>query len=102
MFFERRSNNHCLNFYEGNNYARCSFGELFCRRPCLPMSRLAAAQGTYDQPKMLFVLVLVSKRVHVDFFLLKRNTCRFQNPDTQRAGRVGAAHGGTAGLGGAG
>ena len=29
-------------------------------------------------------------------------TCRIQNPDTQRAGRVGAAHGGAAGRGGAG
>ena len=28
--------------------------------------------------------------------------CRIQNPDTPRAGRVGAAHGGAAGRGGAG
>ena len=31
----------------------------------------------------------------------RKNTCRIQHPDTQRAGRVGAAHGGAAGRGGA-
>ena len=39
------------------------------------------------------------RRVISIFFCL---ICRIQNPDTPRAGRVGAAHGGAAGRGGAG
>ena len=30
-------------------------------------------------------------------FITRNTTCRTQNPDIQRAGRVGAAHGGAAG-----
>ena len=65
--------------------------------------------GTWSPSSLWFPLLrrrptsccsLFEKNIFAIVFMIQ--TCRIQNPDTPRAGRVGAAHGGAAGRGGAG
>ena len=76
-------------------YGECVkiFGQ-YCNTPDVPVG-LGRSIVTLRSNLGSIILVNINPSLNL-------TTCRIQNPDTLRAGRVGAAHGGAAGRGGAG
>ena len=73
---------------------------VFSDMPCMKMVYMEKSFGPLVRSlKKSALLVPVVIRVSTGPSVYN---CRIQNPDTPRAGRVGAAHGGAAGRGGAG